>query len=162
MICTRRRTAEVWVHPQAHDWWDKVVPSWNNIRFISNFRVSRRTFKYICQRLAPVLQRRDTNYCNAIPVDKRVAMAIWRMATNECYRTISNLFGVGIATVCHCLQVRKKSSYVNTICCLDNLISITLLFIIMLSITVPNFRCYRLFDMTIKRQSRPISIVYLP
>ena len=112
LIYTRRRRAEVWVYPQAHLWWDFIVPGWSNNRFISNFRVSQGSFKYICRRLAPVLQRRDTNYRQCIPVEKRVAIALWRMATNECYRTISNLFGVGIATACHCLQVREKSFYV--------------------------------------------------
>ena len=35
-----------------------------------------------------------------IPVDKQIAVTIWRLAMNIEYRTISALFGIGISTVC--------------------------------------------------------------
>ena len=36
----------------------------------------------------------------AIPVEKRVAITLWRLGTNVEYRTISHLFGVGVSTAC--------------------------------------------------------------
>ena len=94
----------MWTHPRAQLWWNAIVPGFNNEQFMSNFRVSRESFDYICRRLGPVLQRNNTNYRLCIPVNKRVAIALWRLATNSEYRSVSHLFGVGIATVCHCVQ----------------------------------------------------------
>ena len=36
----------------------------------------------------------------AIPLEQRVAIALWRLATNGDYRTIAHLFGVSRASVC--------------------------------------------------------------
>ena len=36
----------------------------------------------------------------AVSVDERVAVTLWRLATNVDYRTISALFGIGCSTVC--------------------------------------------------------------
>ncbi|XP_047221207.1 protein ANTAGONIST OF LIKE HETEROCHROMATIN PROTEIN 1 isoform X1 [Girardinichthys multiradiatus] len=99
---TRRRG--VWTYPRAQLWWDVTVPEMTDEEFLRNFRVSRESFSYICRSLAPILQKKNTNCRLCLPVDKRVAVALWKLATNTEYRSVSNLFGVGIATVCHCLQ----------------------------------------------------------
>ncbi|KAM4607914.1 uncharacterized protein ACJ7VT_016057 [Polymixia lowei] len=96
----RRR---VWAHPRAQQWWDGIVPGFDDEMFIRNFRVSRESFDYIC-RLGPVLQRRTTNYRLSIPANKRIAIALWRLATNNEYRSVGHLFGVGISSVCRCVQ----------------------------------------------------------
>lgn len=98
------RRQRVWAHPQTQQCWDNIVPGFSNYRFIRNFRMSRESFNYICRRLRRVLQRQTTNYSLPIPVNKRVAIALWRLATNNDYRSVSHLFGVGIATVCRCVQ----------------------------------------------------------
>ena len=36
----------------------------------------------------------------AISVEKRMAIALWRLGTNVEYRTISHFLGVGISTAC--------------------------------------------------------------
>ncbi|XP_034071752.1 protein ANTAGONIST OF LIKE HETEROCHROMATIN PROTEIN 1-like [Gymnodraco acuticeps] len=69
-----------------------------------NFRVSRQSFDYICNQVSGVMGRRDTNYRLCIPNKKRVAIALWKLATGGEYRTISHLFGVGQSTVCLCVQ----------------------------------------------------------
>lgn len=38
--------------------------------------------------------------CLPIPVDHRIAIALWRLGTNVEYRIISHLIGVGISSVC--------------------------------------------------------------
>ena len=35
-----------------------------------------------------------------IPVEKRVALTLWRLATNADYRSVAQLFGLGRSTVC--------------------------------------------------------------
>lgn len=33
-------------------------------------------------------------------MEKRVAIALWRLGTNVAYRTVSHLFGVGLSSAC--------------------------------------------------------------
>uniref|UniRef100_A0A8C8RH98 Putative nuclease HARBI1 n=1 Tax=Pelusios castaneus TaxID=367368 RepID=A0A8C8RH98_9SAUR len=49
--------------------------------------------------LAPALLRKDTRMRSAISVEKRVAIALWKLATPDCYRSVANQFGVGRSTV---------------------------------------------------------------
>ena len=42
--------------------------------------------------------RKDANIRRAIPVEKRVAVALWRLATRNSYRTTGLVFGVGRCT----------------------------------------------------------------
>jgi hypothetical protein len=67
---------------------------WND-----NLRMSRQTFESLCTELRPYLQRNDTNFRLAVTVEARVAVTIWRLATNSKYRTIAELFGLGRSTV---------------------------------------------------------------
>ncbi|XP_068077820.1 uncharacterized protein isoform X1 [Danio rerio] len=100
----RRRTATVWSHPREHRWWDVIVPEFTPEEFIQNFRVSRESFEYICRRLRHMLERKDTNFRLSVPVKKRVAIALCKLATGSEYRYVSQLFGVGVSTVFNCVQ----------------------------------------------------------
>ncbi len=62
------------------------------------------TFDYICHRLKPALEKLDTNYRVSVPLQKRVAIALWKLATNSEYRSVSHLFGVGNSTACDCVK----------------------------------------------------------
>ncbi|XP_016122431.1 putative nuclease HARBI1 [Sinocyclocheilus grahami] len=100
----RRRTSAVWSYPREHKWWDTIVPEFTPEQFIQNFRVSRESFEYICCRLKHVLERRNTNFRLCVPVKKRIAIALWKLATGNEYRSVSQLFGVGVSTVFNCVQ----------------------------------------------------------
>ncbi|KAJ8280784.1 hypothetical protein GJAV_G00058940 [Gymnothorax javanicus] len=83
IILNAMRRRRVWAHPHTEQWWDTIVPGFDNDMFIRNFRVLRESYNYICCRLGPVLQRKTTNYCLPIPVNKRIAIALWRLGTNN-------------------------------------------------------------------------------
>ena len=55
-----------------------------------DFRMSRQTFKSIVEVVRPRLQKQNTQLRNTIPIEKRVAVAIWRLATGT--------FGIGKST----------------------------------------------------------------
>ena len=57
------------------------------------------TFQKLVNELTPFLQKEDTIFKRAIPVEKRVAIGVWRLATGNPYRTIAIEFGVGKSTV---------------------------------------------------------------
>ncbi|XP_062849329.1 uncharacterized protein zgc:113227 [Trichomycterus rosablanca] len=100
----RRRRAMRWIHPRAQLWWDVIVPDFNNEQFMRNFRVSRESFNYICRSLGPTLKKKKANHRLCVPVNKCIGVALWRLATNTDCQRVSHLFGVGIATVWHCVQ----------------------------------------------------------
>ena len=94
-------TCGVWSKPRSETWWDTVVERcFNDNDWIKNFRMSKTTFDFMWNELYPFLHREDTCFRQAISVRKRVAVALWRMATNSDYRTIGHLFGISKASVC--------------------------------------------------------------
>lgn len=94
-----------WTTTPSTDWWERVVMTeFQPSDWLDKFRMSRETFFYLCDKLRPRLARQDTSFRLALPVEKRVAVALWRLASNIEYRTISTLFGVGKSTVCRCVR----------------------------------------------------------
>ena len=92
---------DIWVKTRSCEWWDRIVmANFNDRDWIENFRMQKSTFFYICNLLRPHIQKRDTNMRHAITVEKRVAVTLWRLATNVEYRTIGHLFGISRASVC--------------------------------------------------------------
>lgn len=91
----------VWVQPRSKDWWNFVTSSSSDSNWWhSNLRMSRSTFNYICSQLSPYIQKQNTQMRDCVPVEQRVALTLWRLATNADYRSISQLFGLGRSTVC--------------------------------------------------------------
>nr|XP_040056249.1 protein ANTAGONIST OF LIKE HETEROCHROMATIN PROTEIN 1 [Gasterosteus aculeatus aculeatus] len=94
-----------WSTTASTDWWERVVMTeFQPSDWLDRFRMSRETFFHLCDELRPRLTRQDTSFRLALPVEKRVAVALWRLASNIEYRTISGLFGVGKSTVCRCVR----------------------------------------------------------
>lgn len=89
-----------WVQPGRSEWWEKVVlPHWDDPLWQENFRMSRQTFMELCHMLRPVLERQTTNMRAPITVEKQLAIAIWKLATPDSYRSVAECFGVGRSTV---------------------------------------------------------------
>lgn len=89
----------LWVRPRLSNFFQNTVSSWSDNEFKGNLRVSRQTFTYLVAELNPTLRRQNT-IRSSVPVDQRIAIALWRLGTNIEYRTLSHLFGVGLSTVC--------------------------------------------------------------
>lgn len=81
-----------------------IVPGFTNTQWLENFRMSEETFIYLCNKLRPAMERRDTNFRVCVPLKKRVAIALWKLATGSEYRSVGHLFGASISTVCRCVQ----------------------------------------------------------
>ena len=59
-------------------------------------RMSQHTFTILCNEVRQFIEKQTTRFRESISVEKRVAVTIWKLATKCEYRTISNLFGIGI------------------------------------------------------------------
>ena len=83
------------------EWWECVVlGTFTEEDWIENFRLSKDTFYFICEKLDSLIKRQNIHLCRAICVEHRVATTLWRLATCSEYRTIAHLFGVARCTVC--------------------------------------------------------------
>ena len=54
----------------------------------------------------PSLEKRDTQFRRAIPIEKRVAIALWRLSTGNTFRTVTKTFGVGKSMA---VQITRQS-----------------------------------------------------
>ena len=90
------------MQPRSKDWWNFVTSCSNDDSnwWHNNLRMSKSTFNYICCQLSPYIQKQNTQMRECVPVEQRVALTLWRLATNADYRSISQLFGLGRSTVC--------------------------------------------------------------
>ena len=68
--------------------------------------MNRDTFEHICGLVGPELVRQNTTLCQANSVEKQVAVALWRLATGNLYRTVGVTFGIG-----RCTAVNVKDKF---------------------------------------------------
>lgn len=83
-------------------WYDSVHTI-SDAEFKANFRVTKRTFAFLCNKLS-CMSKQDTGLKESITVEKRVALALYKLASSGEYKTIANLFGVCKSTVCEVLH----------------------------------------------------------
>ena len=82
-------------------WWDYIIlKTFTPSDWMENFRISRETYQYLCQKLQRVIRHEDITLRTAISVEKRVAVTLWCLATCSEYRTIAHLFGLARSIVC--------------------------------------------------------------
>jgi len=67
--------------------------------FQQTFRMSRDSFEHLHQILEPHIQRQDTQFRNAIPSKRRLAIFLYHITLGTCYTGVSNQFGIGRSTV---------------------------------------------------------------
>jgi hypothetical protein len=88
------------VSTKANAWWQEVFNGANNSEWWrDNLRMSQVTFEFICNDIRPYIESQVTRFRDPISVEVRVAITIWRLATNIEYRTLGGLFGLGRSTV---------------------------------------------------------------
>ncbi|KAM6189585.1 uncharacterized protein WM294_014736 [Sarcoramphus papa] len=110
LIARRRRTScyfypRAWPSVRSADWWERVVlKEFGPQDWLEKFRMSKETFFYICNQLRPGLAPHSAHFHPTLPLEKRVAVALWHLATNVEYQTLSPLFGVGPSTVQTCVR----------------------------------------------------------
>ena len=90
---------QFWMIPRPQFWFEEV---WRNavldMYWHRYFRMRKETFEGIVQLVSPQVQRQDTQLRSAIPIQKCVAIAVWRLAAGDSYCAIGTVFGVGKLT----------------------------------------------------------------
>uniref|UniRef100_A0A8C3J0A7 DDE Tnp4 domain-containing protein n=1 Tax=Chrysemys picta bellii TaxID=8478 RepID=A0A8C3J0A7_CHRPI len=89
-----------WAWETSTEWWDHIIMHvWDDEQWLQNFQLRKATFMGQRDELAPALQRKDTRMRAALSLEKGVAIALWKLATPDCYQSVANQFGVGKSTV---------------------------------------------------------------
>ena len=80
-----RERKTMWVYPRPQFWFEQlVVNHYQDHLWREHFRVSKDTFEYISGLVGPQLVlHQNTILRQAITVEKRVASALWRLATGN-------------------------------------------------------------------------------
>ncbi|KAE8717999.1 hypothetical protein F3Y22_tig00110020pilonHSYRG00423 [Hibiscus syriacus] len=97
--------------PQPLDWWDEfskrisgpLSQSKGSKNFESVFRISRKTFNYICSLVKEDLMARQSNYTDIngrpLSLNDQVAVALRRLSSGESLSIIGDTFGMNQSTV---------------------------------------------------------------
>ncbi|CAM5171230.1 unnamed protein product [Natator depressus] len=89
-----------WARETSIDWWDRIVLQvWDDSQWLQNFCMHKGTFMELCDLLSPALKCKNTNMRASLTVHKRVAIALWKLAMPDSYRSVGNQFGAGKSTV---------------------------------------------------------------
>ena len=96
---------DIWKRDSSSHWWDRIVlETFTEEQWVANFRMKKETFDFVCSKLEPTLAAEDINVRKPLDVQKQVAVALYWLASSAEYRTVANLFGIGISTVHDCVH----------------------------------------------------------
>ena len=97
------RERRYWMMEYKQGWFENIWPRRHDIIYNEiwqrEFRLTANVFDYVVNLVREQIQRRDTNFRKCVATEKGVAIAVWRLATGNSYRTISKVFGVGKSTI---------------------------------------------------------------
>lgn len=96
----------VWREVRDSDFWDvQVQKEFTNKEWLETFRMSKITFKRLCEKLKYDLTPKCSHVRKPISLEKRVAMSLYKLASGAEYRIVSELFGVARSTVCRFVRM---------------------------------------------------------
>ena len=91
----------VWMKLRSSHFWKFIVKgSFSERVWYEKFRTRKQTFDYLCSKLQPAIEKRNTVLHAAVCVEQRVAVSVWCLALGVEYRTVAHLFGISVASVC--------------------------------------------------------------
>ena len=119
-----RKKPSMWAYARDENWfadmWEnRFVDNYQGNRWRKEFRMKGSTFAKLVDVLTSYIKKCDTTFRAAIPVEKRVAISVWRLGTGNSFRTVAKTFAVGKATALHIVHEfcealnRLSSTYVN-------------------------------------------------
>jgi hypothetical protein len=89
-----------WVKPQSTTWFSQFLISlYEDFHWIEFFKMDKATVADMCYRLRDYMQKRDTHYRLAVPVEVRVCAALYKLAQGANILSCSEKFAIGKSTV---------------------------------------------------------------
>ncbi|TSK77102.1 Protein ALP1-like [Bagarius yarrelli] len=94
------KTRSCWMRVRSRDWWERVVlHEFSDAEWREHFRMCRRSFVKLCNLMKDVISPGEMTVRPAIPLEMRVAIALYKLGGCAEYRSIAYRFGVHNATV---------------------------------------------------------------
>ena len=107
-VILQRRSPYVWERTRIRDFWERIVTEeFTDELWIQNFRMTRDTFNELCDAIEPLVEPHMSCPREAVPTRKRVAIALYKLATCSEYRAVGETFGVSKTTVHRCVNAKK-------------------------------------------------------
>jgi len=105
LICfSKRSERRYWMNLLRQNWFDDIWRLRGNVvvasLFKNAFRMTPPTFEYILDLVRNPLSRESTVFREAVSIEKRVAICLWRLATGQSYRSVGKVFGVSKESCC--------------------------------------------------------------
>ena len=94
----------LWMHPRSLIWFDMVDEQYNDELWYANFRVTKRTFEFILDKVQQEICRKSTPMRDPVTAKRRLAITLYYLSSTAEYRTVANLFGVSRSFVCQCIK----------------------------------------------------------
>ncbi|XP_059916153.1 uncharacterized protein LOC132464015 [Gadus macrocephalus] len=99
-LLQRRSQRTCWMRVRSKDWWERVVlKEFEDEEWKDNFRMTRRSFNKLCGMMEGVLKPDVVTVRAPVPLEMRVAIVLYKLASCAQYRLVANQFGVHKTTV---------------------------------------------------------------
>ena len=85
--------------PRTCAFWEDDVQKFDDNQWLEHFRMPCRIFDIIIDLVAPDLAPDPSSIAESVPLEKRVAIALWVLTSTSEVRTVACLFGVAKSTV---------------------------------------------------------------
>ena len=72
--------------------------------------MSPKTFEFVVNLVREIIKKLSATFRDAIKVEKRATIGIWRLATGSSYRVVSKVFGIGKSTLIKIIAVFVNKS----------------------------------------------------
>ncbi|XP_037950861.1 protein ALP1-like [Teleopsis dalmanni] len=113
---------------RSSEWWDvEVLQFYDDEQWIADFRMNRQIFFRLVDLLKDKMAPAENTFVEGLSVEKKIAIAVYKLASCAEYRVIAKGFGVSKSTVCLCVhsfckvlienQVGKILSWPNALEC---------------------------------------------
>ena len=95
-----RRDRRLWCKERSNHFWARTVQYvFKGSDWLENFRMSKETFDYLCNKLRDYIGKKSTNMRRPISVEERVAVTLWFLSTGSGFRSVAWLFGISKSSV---------------------------------------------------------------
>ncbi|KRF85193.1 putative nuclease HARBI1 isoform X1 [Drosophila virilis] len=94
----KRKAPREWKFQRTGAFWESEVPASSEEHFINLFRMEKQYFHVLVKRLLGI-KKSDTSFRKAIPIDKRIAIALYTLGSTAEYSTVGDLFSVSPSMV---------------------------------------------------------------
>ena len=81
--------------------------------------MSKNFFEELCQLISPSIVKQNTCFCNAVPVEKKIACTLYSLLDEDRMRKIADAFSLGKSAVSKVIREICKSISINAKCLIN-------------------------------------------